>query len=294
MTTIDPESVTALLVWKKDAKARGGFRSLWVERDGDKPKTIAERPGILFWSSSSLFTLEFTTIKGCRQLAYQPNGDVFTINGVAQYTRPDLQMPELVRISDGARVAPWKDGHGYPFMGTQCPDIETYGVNVEFEGGMGPVVVAYLRTYEDYGGAHGVRGENLFDIDLDKLSKVDIEPLPEDRPGHLAKAAKVLNGKPEEIQRNGTLFIYAPNGSALVTYKYFGSTSYAGSEGSSYSSSFVVDSKKLPPGLQGFSQLPAWALPVLAPRPVPVFMIPPSRLELFKKQFDAAYPAEKK
>lgn len=265
-----------------------------MERDGDKPKIIAERAGILFWSSSSLFQLEFTTVKGCRQLAYLPNGDVFTINGVAQYTRPDMQMPELVRISDGARVAPWKDGHGYPFMGTQCPNIETYGVNVEFAGGIGPIVAAYLRTYEDYGGAHGLRGENIFDIDLDKLAKVDIEPLPEDRPGHLAKAAKVLGGKPEEIRRNGTLFIYGPDGTAFVTYKYSASTAYSASEGSSYSSSFVVDSKKMPPGLDGFSRLPTWAVPALKPMPLPVFMIPQSRYERFKQQFDAAYPTAKK
>lgn len=266
-----------------------------MERDGDKPKIIAERPGILFWSSSSLFSLEFTPVKGCSQLAMGADGNVLVINDVPQYERPIIQMPELVRISDGARVAPWKDGHGYPFMGTQCPNnIDHYGANVEFAGGMGPVVAAYLRTYEDYGGAHGMRGENLFDIDLDKLAKVDLEPLPEDRPGHLAKAAKVLGGKPEEIRRNGTLFIYAPDGSAFVTYKYSGSTAYSASEGSSYSSTFVVDSKKMPPGLDGFSRLPAWAVPALKPMPLPVFMIPQSRYERFKQQFEAAYPATKK
>lgn len=265
-----------------------------MERDGDKPKVIAERPGILFWSSTSLFMLEFKTVKGCPESTLVPSGEPSSHKFVMQYTRPDMQMPELVRISDGARVAPWKDGHGYPFVGTQCPEIQTYGANVEFVGGMGPIVAAYLRTYEDYGGAHGIRGETLFDIDLDKLDRVKLEPLPEDRPGHLAKAVKVLGGKPDEINRDGTLFIYAPDGSALATYKYYGSTAYSASEGSSYSSSFVVDSKKMPEGLNGFSRLPAWAIPALKPMPVPVFMILQSQHERFKQQFDAAYPKEKK
>lgn len=292
----DPEKVMALLVWQKDEKARGHYRTQWVERDGDKPKVVAERPGILFMSNASLWTLETTIVKGCSQLARHPNGDVFTINGIPQRARPDMQMPELTRISDGTRVAPWKDGHGYPYTGTQCdPEIEDYGVNVTFDGGMGPFVVTRKRTYEYSGGAHGVRGEDVAAINLDKQIAVELAPQPEDRGAVLNNAAKGLVSKPEEVHANGVLLMYGPNGSGLAPYRYFASAPYSGGTGgNSYSNDFEVSSKKLPLEVTGYGKLPAWAIPVLKPKLVPVFMIPPERNAQFKAQFDAAYVTEKK
>lgn len=293
-TSIDPESVNAVLVWQKDDKARGGFRSQWVVRDGDKPKVAAERPGILFVSNSSLFTLEIRVVKGCSQYARHPNGDVFTINGVPQYTRPDMQMPELTRISDGATIAPWKDGHGYPYVGTQCPTIEVYSVNVTFEGGMGPFVIARMNTYEFAGGAHGVRGAQFFTMNLDNLAQALLEPREEDRPALLASAAKGLDVKTDEVRPSGTLLLYGPNGSGLAIYRYFGFSDYAsGTGGNSYSNDFDVSSKNVPAEVKGYAKLPDWTLPLLKPKAVPVFMIPPGKTNLFKAQFDAAYPAGK-
>lgn len=293
-TSIDPESVTAVLVWQKDDKARGGFRSQWIARDGDKPKIIANKPGILFLSNSSMFTLEFKTVKGCSQYARHPNGDIFTINDVPQYARPDMQMPELTRISDGANVAPWKDGHGYPYTGTQCPTLEEYSIDVRFEGGMGPFVIARMSTYEFAGGAHGIRGARSFAINLDKLEEVKLLPREEDRPALLTSASKGLGVKPEETQPNGTSLLYGPNGSGLAIYHYMGFAPYVGGlGGNSYSNDFDVSSKNVPPDVQGYAKLPAWALSLLKPKAVPIFMIPPGKTESFKTQFDAAYPDKK-
>lgn len=290
-TSIDPESVNALIVWQKDDKARGKFRSQWVARDGDKFKVISERPGILFVSNSSLFTLEFKIVKGCSQYARHPNGDVFAINGVPQYARPDMQMPELTRISDGAKVAPWKDGHGYPYRGTQCPELEEYSVNVVFEGGMGPFVAVRRNIYEFSGGAHGIRGSEPYIIDLDKLEKTELLPRAEDRPALLASAAKGLSVKLEDVTPNGTLPLYGPNGSAIAIYRYMGFSDYAGGNGgNSYSNDFDVSSKNVPPELQGYSKLPAWGLSLLKAKAIPIFMIPPGKTDAFKAQFDAAYP----
>jgi len=290
VTSIDPESVNALLVWQKDDKARGKFRSQWIVRDGDKAKIAGERPGILFVSNSSLFTLEFKIVKGCSQYARHPNGDVFAINGVPQYARPDMQMPEVTRISDGAKVAPWKDGHGYPYTGTQCPELEEYSVNVTFEGGMGPFVAARRYTYEFAGGAHGIRGSEPYILDLDKLEKSELLPRAEDRSALLASAAKGLSVKLEDVRPNGTLPLYGPNGSAVAVYRYLGFSDYAGGTGgNSYSNDFDVSSKNVPPELQGYSKLPAWALSLLKPKAIPIFMIPPGKTDAFKAQFDAAY-----
>lgn len=300
-TSIDPESVNAVLVWRKDDKASGKFRSQWVVRDGDKPKLVGERPGILFVSNSSLFTLEFKVVKGCLQIARHPDGQEFVINGVLQYARPDMQMPELTRISDGAKVAPWKDGHGYPFMGTQCPSIEDYGVNVVYEGGMGPFVNATLNTYENYGGAHGFRGSNSMILDLDKLAKVELLPPEIDRPALFANAAKGFGftleearSKEADMRLAGLALLYGPNGSGLAIYHYYASSSYAGSNsGTSYSGQFDVTSKNVPPEVTGYAKLPAWALSLLKPQTIPVFMIPPGKTDAFKNQFDTAYANEK-
>jgi hypothetical protein len=78
-------------------------------------------------------------------------------------------------------------------------------------------------------------------------------------------------------------------------YRYWGNSDYAsGTGGNSYSSDYEISSKNLPTEVSGFDHLPAWALPVLKPKPLPVFMIPPARAERFKAQFDAAYPVGKK
>lgn len=293
-TSIDPESVNAVLVWQKDAKARGGFRSQWVVRDGDKPKVSGERPGILFFSHASIFALEFKTVKGCSQYAHEPDGSVFAINGVPQYARPDMQMPELTRISDGAKIAPWKDGHGYPYVGTQCPTIEEYAVNVTFDGGMGPFVVAQMNTYEFAGGAHGVRLARSFAMNLDKLEEVVLSPQEVDRPALLANAAKALEVEPKETRFTDTFLLYGPNGSGLALYRYSGFASYAaGTGGNSYSNDFDVSSKKIPVEVQGYAKLPHWALPLLKPKAVPIFMIPSGQTDAFKSQFDAAYPDKK-
>lgn len=293
--SIDPETVTALLVWQKDDKARGGYRTQWIGRQGDKPHVADERPGVLFMSSTSLWTLETTVVKGCSQNARHPNGEPFVIHGVVQKSRPGMDMPELARIADGKRVAPWKDGHGYPYTGTQCdPAIEEYSVNVTFEGGMGPFVVARMKSYTFTGGAHGVRGEELFTIDLEKLDKVTLLPRPEDRAAVIANAAKGLGVKPEGVTSNGILLMYGPNGAGVAVYRYWGASDYAGgSGGNSYSTDFEVTSKNLPLEVAGFGKLPAWALPLLRPKSVPVFMVPPARRELFKSQFDAAYAEAK-
>jgi len=88
-----------------------------------------------------------------------------------------MEMPELVRASDGKRVAPWKDGHGYPTVGTQCePALEDYSVSVRFEGGMGPFVVASVNYYINAGGAHGLRGQEFVAIDLDAGGAKKLSP----------------------------------------------------------------------------------------------------------------------
>ncbi len=293
---VDPDTVTAVLVWKNDPKVPGKFRTSWVERDGDKPKVVAERPGILFLSNSSLWKLETTIVKGCSQLARHPDGEVFAINGVPQRARPDMQMPEIVRITDGARVAPWKDGHGYPYTGTQCdPAIDEYSVDVTFDGGMGPFVVTRMRTYLYASGAHGFHGEDIGAINLDKQAAVKFEPQPEDRIAVLNSAAKGLSAKPDEVKPNGAFLMYGPNGSGLALYRYFASAAYSeGSGGNSYSNDFDVSSKKLPLDVAAHGKLPKWTLSLLTPKPVPIFMIPPGRTQLFKSQFDAAYASAPK
>jgi hypothetical protein len=246
-TSIDPESVTAVITWQKDAKARGGYRSSWIEIDSDKPKTLGERPGILFVSSTSLWTLETTIVKGCSQYAHNPDGSVFAINNIPQRARPDMDMPELTRISDGKRVAPWKDGHGYPYTGTQCdPAIEEYSANVNFEGGMGPFVVARLGTYMFSGGAHGIRGDEFFTINLEIADAVKLAPRAEDQPALVKNAAKALGADPKDVDSNGCFLLYGPNGAGLAIYRYFASGTYAGSGGNSYSSDFEVSSKSVP------------------------------------------------
>ncbi len=289
-TGIDPETVTAVVVWKEDKKARGRYRSLWVERDGDKPKVIAERPGILFMSSTSLWTLETTIVKGCTQYAHNPDGSVFAINNIPQLARPDMDMPELTRISDGKRVAPWKDGHGYPFTGRQCdPAVEEYSANVNFEGGMGPFVVARLGTYLFTGGAHGIRGDEFFTINLEIANAVKLSPKAEDQPALIKNAAKGLGAEPKDVDSNGSFLLYGPNGSGLAIYRYFAPGTYAGSGGNSYSSDFEVSSKNLPLEVTGYGKLPAWVLPLLKPKSIPIFMVPAAQKDLFKAQFDGAY-----
>jgi len=39
------EDVTAVVVWQKDDKAKGGFRSSWVERVDQKPRSWPSAPG---------------------------------------------------------------------------------------------------------------------------------------------------------------------------------------------------------------------------------------------------------
>lgn len=291
---IDPETVTAVVVWKEDKQARGRYRSVWVEREGDKPKTIGERPGILFMSSTSLWTLETTIVKGCPQnpqlVKIKPDGDEYRLT----HSTPDMDMPELTRISDGKRVAPWKDGHGYPYTGTQCdPAIEEYSANVNFEGGMGPFVVARMGTYLFAGGAHGLRGDEFFTINLEIADAVKLAPRPEDQPALIKSAAKGLGAEPKDVDSNGSFLLYGPNGAGLAIYRYFAPGTYAGSGGNSYSSDFEISSKNLPPEVTGYGKLPTWVLPLLKPKSIPIFMVPAAQKDLFKSQFDAAYPKTK-
>lgn len=289
-TGIDPETVTAVIAWQKDPKARGRYRSVWVEREGDKPKTISERPGILFMSSTSLWTLETTIVKGCTQYAHNPDGSVFAINHIPQLARPDMDMPELTRISDGKRVAPWKDGHGYPFIGTQCDSvIEEYSAHVNFEGGMGPFVVARMGTYLFAGGAHGIRGDEFFTINLEIANAVKLAPRPEDQPALIKSAAVGLGAELKDVGSNGSFLLYGPNGAGLAIYRYFAPGTYAGSGGNSYSSDFEISSKNLPPEVTGYGKLPTWVLPLLKPQSIPIFMVPAAQKDLFKSQFDGAY-----
>lgn len=292
-TSIDPDTVTAVIVWQKDAKARGGYRSVWIEREGDKSKIIGERPGILFMSSTSLWTLETTVVKGCSQYAHHPNGDLFVINGVPQRTRPDMDMPELARISDGKRVAPWKDGHGYPYTGTQCDAaLEEYSVSISFDGGMGPFVVVRMGSYTNAGGAHGFRAEEYFTINLEIPDAVKLLPREADRAALVNNAAKGLSVEVKEVNPAGTLLLYGPNGAGLAVYRYSGYAPYVGGlGGNSYSNDFEVSSKNIPVEVSGYGKLPAWTLSLLKPKSIPIFMVPAAQKDLFKSQFDAAYVA---
>jgi hypothetical protein len=293
--SIDPDTVTAVIAWQKDPKARGRYRSQWIERADDKPKVVNERPGAVFVSSSSLWTIETTIVKGCTQYAHNPDGSVFAINNIPQLARPDMEMPEITRISDGQRVAPWKDGHGYPYVGVQCdPAVEDYSVRIIFEGGMGPFVVTRMKNYTDGGGAHGITGENFFILNLETASTVKLSPREVDQAALIKKAAEGLGVEPKEVNPNGALLMYGPNGSGLAIYRYWGSSSYAGgSGGNSYSNDFEISSKSLPVEVSGYGKLPKWALPILKGKSIPVFMVPADRKDLFKLQFDAAYPKTK-
>ena len=52
---------------------------------------------------------------------------------------------------------------------------------------------------------------------------------------------------------------------------------------------FEISSKNLPPEVTGYGKLPAWVLPLLTPKSIPIFMVPAAQKDLFKSQFDAAY-----
>ncbi|MDI1479411.1 hypothetical protein [Polyangium sp. y55x31] len=283
--------MTAVIVWQQDDKAQGGFRSSWVERIADKPEVKGERPGIIAVSSTSIWSLGTTIVKGCSQYAFDANGEVVVRNGQPVRVNPELEMPELVRAEDGKRVAPWKDGHGYPTVGTQCESsLEEYSVRVVFEGGMGPFVVASVNTYTNHGGAHGIRGQNLVSIDLDAGKAVDLGP-PEKDKAALAKAAAAgLSVELKEVQPAGVVLMYGPLGAGLALYRFSAYAPYVGGlGGNSYSNDFVVSSKSLPVELERYQKLPAWVVPHLNGKSRMVFMVPPARLSAFRRQFDAAY-----
>ena len=285
------DEVTAVIVWQKDEKAQGGFRSQWVERGAQKPEVKGERPGIVMLSSTSTWSLGTTPVKGCPQYAIDSQGDVVIRNGQPVREAPILDMPELVRAEDGKRVAPWKDGHGYPMMGTQCESaLQSYGVRVKFEGGMGPFVVATVNTYSDAGGAHGYRGQDFVTIDLEAAAAVKLEAPEKDEAALARTAAAGLGVEPKEVHAAGVVLLYGPLGEGLSLYQFWASSSYAGGTGAnSYSNDFVVSSKSLPAALERYQKLPAWVVPHLHGKSLPVFMVPPSRVASFRKQFDAAY-----
>ena len=287
----DSESVTAVIVWQKDDKATGGFRSSWVERVADKPVVQGERPGILAVSSTSIWSLGTTTVKGCSQYTFDAEGQVVVRNGQPVRENPNMEMPEFVRAEDGKRVAPWKDGHGYPTMGTQCESsLEEYSVGVRFEGGMGPFVVASVNTYAYHGGAHGIRGQNFVTIDLDRGAAVNLAP-PEKDKAALAKAAAAgLDVEPKEVRPAGVVLLYGPLGAGLALYRFWASAPYVGGlGGNSYSNDFVISSKSLPAKLERYQKLPAWVVPHLNGKSLHVFMVPPARKVSLRQQFEAAY-----
>ncbi|MDC3955325.1 hypothetical protein KEG38_15775 [Polyangium jinanense] len=287
----DPESVTAVIVWQKGDKAKGGFRSSWVERVADKPEVKGERPGILVVSSTSIWSLGTTIVKGCPQYAFDADGQVVVRNGQPVRVKPDLKMPELVRAEDGKRVAPWKDGHGYPTMGTQCESsLEEYGVHVQFEGGMGPFVVASVNTYANHGGAHGIRGQNFVTIDLDRGEAVELGPPEKDKAALVKAAAAGLSVEPKEVRPAGVVLMYGPLGAGLALYRFWAFAPYVGGlGGNSYSNDFVVSSKSLPAALERYQKLPAWVVPHLNGKSLVVFMVPPARKAVLRQHFDAAY-----
>lgn len=285
------EDVTAVVVWQKDDKAKGGFRSQWVERVDGKPSVVAERPGVVVFSSTSAWTLGSTTVKGCSQYKFDNDGDVVVQNGQPVRVNPVMEMPELVRASDGKRVAPWKDGHGYPTVGTQCePALEDYGVSVRFEGGMGPFVVTSVNYYINAGGAHGIRGQELVTIDLEAGGTKKLSPPERDKPALLQSAAKGLEVEVKEVQYSGLVLMYGPLGAGLALYRYWASAPYVGGlGGNSYSNDFVVTSKNLPPELEPYKTLPGWVAPHLNGKSLNVFMVPPAHMPAMKQQFEAAY-----
>jgi hypothetical protein len=296
VATPDPpfevESVTAVIVWQDDARAVGRVRSQWVELVDKKPKVVSERPGLIAVASTSLWTLGTTTVMGCTQNARDAKGDVVVRNDQIVRERPKMDMPELVRASDGKRVAPWKDGHGYPSFGTSCDSaLEDYGVDVKFEGGMGPFVNAGVNHYESYGGAHGVRGHDPVTINLETGDAVKLAAPAKDRVALKAAAAKGLGCEPKNASETGVVLVYGPVGAGLALYSYLASGDYAGSGGTSYSTDFVVSSKNLPVEVDAFRTLPTWAVPYLKGKSLNVFMVPPARAAQMRRDFDAAYAA---
>jgi len=267
------------------------FRSQWVERAGLAPRVVSERPGLVAVSSTSVWTLSTTTVIGCSQLARDVHGDIVVRNNQPLRENPRMEMPELVRASDGKRVAPWKDGHGYPMMGTQCEStLEDYGVRVSFEGGMGPFVVASVSTYELHGGAHGIRGQNFVTIDLRTGSAATLVPPEKDRAALARAAAAGLSAEPKDVRQSGVELVYGPQGAGLALYRFWSAAAYAGGNGgNSYSNDFVVSSRELPVELWAHRSLPAWVVPYLNGRSLHVFMVAPGQEALLRRQFEAAY-----
>jgi hypothetical protein len=283
--------VTAVVVWQTDPRANGGFRSQWVERIDDKPKVIAERPGVIGVAESSLWTLGSSIVKGCSQYAREEGGNIVVQNGQPVYVRPDMDMPELVRASDGLRVAPWKDGHGYPTVGTQCPStLEDYNVGVTLVGGMGPFVIASVHFYINAGGAHGYRGQNFVTLDLEQGAEVKLFAPEADREALAKAAAKGLEVEAKEVNASGVVLLYGPTGKGLALYQFWASAPYVSGMGaSSYSNDFAVSSKSLPIEILPHQSLPGWVVPFLGGKSLHVFMVAPGQTPALKKQFEAAY-----
>jgi hypothetical protein len=203
-----------------------------------------------------------------------------------------MDMPELVRMTDGKRVASWRDGHGYPIYGIQCdPALEDYGVSVHFEGGMGALIMAGVHSYESYGGAHGMRGVDLQTMDLESGATVELQAPEADRDPLLKSAAKALHAEAKEVDRNGVVLLYGPAGTGLALYRFFSSTDHASSGETSYAKDFTVSSRSLPPVVGTHGSLPPWFIPFLKGKSLNAFMVPPAQTATMKKQFDAAYPA---
>jgi hypothetical protein len=155
---------------------------------------------------------------------------------------------------------------------------------------MGRFVVASVRTYEYHGGAHGMRGQTFFTMDLDAGQSVDLSPPAQDKPALTRAAAKGLGVEPKEVHPAGVVLLYGPLGEGLALYRFWASSSYAGGNGgNSYSSDFVVSSKSLPAEAKRYEKLPAWVVPASKGKSQSVFLVPPSRAPAMKQQFDAAY-----
>lgn len=280
------DDIGAVVLWTKDANAKGGFRSEWVEPGGKQ----LSRGGIFAVSSHTSFTLASERVLGCPQPKRDREGGIVARGNAAVVERPMLDMPVFVG-ADGRRVAPWKDGHGYPIFGTSCPDtLQDYAPRVVVEGGLGAIVTATLRAYEDHGGAHGVRQARPFAIDLDAGAAVPLAPPPQDLPALQRAAGKLLGAEAKDVTFASATPMVGPSGRALVLYKLWASSSYAGGTGdSSYSNDVEVSSKSLPRELLGFEQLPRWAASALKGATKPAFVVPKARVDAVRAELERAY-----